>query len=126
MPTGCVFNVHAFVYVWLCDCVRVYPPTTNTILLCLVCPKAIITLFVCTALSLSLVIHFYKYSISLTSSRTPTFQKTISPPVTLFISWPSYELFFLFNYHAFLFLCFTFLNVNLGKIKAKSKACFGL
>ena len=91
---------------WLCA--RASP--ANTILLCLICPKAIIKLFVCTVLSLSLVIHFYKYSISLTSCWTPSFQKTISPSVTLFISVPSYELFFLFNYHAFLFFMFHFLE----------------
>lgn len=101
-----------------CACVSL----ANAILLCLVCPKAIIKFFVCTALSLSLVIHFYKYSISLTSSRTPSFQKTISQPVTLFISVLSYDFFFFFffllNYHAFLVWCCIFLNIDLGKNKS--------
>lgn len=90
-------------------CGHLFP--TNTIPLWLICPKAIIKLFVCAALSLSLVIDFYKYSISLTSSQTPTFQKNNLAT--------GYIIYFcaLFVQLSFPSVLCTFYNVSLCKIK---------
>lgn len=99
---------------------RVHTGPANTIPSCLICPKAIIKLLACTASCLSLVIDFYKYSSRVTLSQTPTFKKTISPPVTLFSGTTSYKWLSL-DFVASYFM-FSTLNINLYKNKSQECA----